>query len=1069
MARTTSRHTARRSVFLSAPLLIAAVLVSAGSTTAPAKSRDDALSKHDHQLLAEAAAEGVARVSVLFAVAPEQIDAVAADLESLGSVIRTRDAEIGYLRAMVPLERVATAAKTAGVQAVDVDETIALEDPTPAGSQPPTPQVPPGVATPRVNPYMPTGDTGAAQFAQANPEWDGRDITIGVLDTGIDLVHPALQSTTTGEPKIVDWVTFTHPTDDEDPTWVPMTTEVKGPSFTFESLTYTAPSDHKFRIGLFDERDFRLGGELATDVNRDGNPPGSSGLFGVLWERGPGRVWVDTDQDLDFTDQAGMRAYGKDHDIGLFGTDNPATPVKEEVPFVVQPEAKHDAVNIGIVSGAHGTHVAGILAANGLFGGDMAGAAPGAQLVSVRVCLFITGCTSHALIEGMIWVVEKAKVDVVNMSIGGLPALNDGNNVRAVIYNRLIDKHDVQMFISAGNSGPGTNTVGDPSVATDVMSVGASVTDDTWESNYGSSSPFTDNLFPFSSRGPAEDGSFKPNIVAPGSAISSTPEWQPGGPVVGTYALPPGYSMFNGTSMASPQAAGAAALLLSAAHDEHVKADPERLRLALGSTARFLSGYGAFEQGTGLIDVAAAWDLLQQDPKPVSIDPSVPVDTSLDQFLATPGIGTGIHDREGVDVGAAYTRTYTFTRTSGPGGPVTYDVSWTGNDGTFSAPAQVVLGKKQPTSLDVAINPTAPGAHSAILNLDDPSTPGIDERTMNLVVAPYDLVAAGDWKANLTGDIGRNQADHYFFDVAAETPAYVTTFTGPSTTPGTGQARFLRYNPFGLPIDSNASTSCYSPPAAPSCGGGSPNLRTALNPMPGAWETTIEARRTSDAMFTHWDLQAQLLGATVSPDPDVIASATMGVPEARSYTLTNTRGGFTGRASGSTLGSARRGRFSIGHLELQEYVVNVTPGSTSLRATIGNPSDPGADLDLFVFNCTSGSCALAGLNADGDSEESVTIASPAAGEWRVLVEGFDVPAGTTEYDYIDVFVNAAFGDVSVTDADAFRPGGSAWTVPGSVTANAAPDPGRVLLGRVEVRTDANLLIGSGDVVVESVA
>ena len=37
-----------------------------------------------------------------------------------------------------------------------------------------------------------------------------------------------------------------------------------------------------------------------------------------------------------------------------------------------------------------------------------------------------------------------------------------------------------------------------------------------------------------------------------------------------------------------------------------------------------------------------------------------------------------------------------------------------------------------------------------------------------------------------------------------------------------------------------------------------------------------------------------------------------------------------------------------------------------------------------------------------------------------------------------------------------------------MTANAAPAAGRVLLGNVEVRTDTNILVGSGDVIVESV-
>ena len=64
----------------------------------------------------------------------------------------------------------------------------------------------------------------------------------------------------------------------------------------------------------------------------------------------------------------------------------------------------------------------------------------------------------------MIYVAKQANVDVINMSIGGLPSLNDGNNARC-LYDRLIDQSKVQMFISAGNSGAGMNTVGDPSVA----------------------------------------------------------------------------------------------------------------------------------------------------------------------------------------------------------------------------------------------------------------------------------------------------------------------------------------------------------------------------------------------------------------------------------------------------------------------------------------------------------------------------------------------------------------------------------------------------------------------------
>jgi len=416
-----------------------------------------------------------------------------------------------------------------------------------------------------------------------------------------------------------------------------------------------------------------------------------------------------------------------------------------------------------------------------------------------------------------------------------------------------------------------------------------------------------------------------------------------------------------------------------------------------------------------------------------------------------------------------YTRTYTFTRNSGGGPATTYNVSWVGNDGTFSSPASISLAKGVPTAFVVNVNPSTAGAHSAILNLDDPSTTGIDYRTMNVVVAPDTFTAANGYSVTKSGTVGRNQTKSFFFKVPTGTPAFKVDLSGPSVAAGTGQVRFLRFHPFGVPIDSNASTANYCPSAtAPSTCPAAALSRTTTNPQAGVWEVTVEARRTSDVANASFTLTASILGASVSPNPDVIPSATIGVPIARSYTMTNLFGAFTGRAVGTGFGSANVQTPTIANLAQQTFPVVVTSGSTSLRATIGSPSDPGADLDLFVFNCTTGTCVLAGLNADGDSEESVTINNPAAGNWLVLVDGFAVPAGTTTYNYVDVFTNPAFGAVSVTDANALRPAGAVWTVPGTVTANAAPASGRVLLGNVQVRTDTNVLVGSGDVIVQSV-
>ncbi|HEU5099946.1 MAG TPA: S8 family serine peptidase [Roseiflexaceae bacterium] len=1055
------QHSRLLGVIVTLTLMLAFLAQPVGAVAASSGTK---LSKHNRELLAEARAQGKATVTVLIASKRLKNNAVASAVVAAGGSVRVQDNDVDYIRAIVPINNVESLAMNANIQTLDIDEVIPLDDPRPDGIQPVAPQPAPGAGTPNNNPYMPIGDTGAAQFMAANPTWDGRGVTVGILDTGVDLHNPALQTTSTGERKIINWVTYTHPTDDGDPTWVNMQAQVSGATFAFGTppVTYTAPANKSYRIGLFNERDPRLGGEVGSDVNRDGNPAGSKGIFAVLWDTATNDVYVDTNQNNSFADELAMTDYKVRYDIGTFGTDNPATPVREAMPFVVQTDGQNKFVNIGIVSGAHGSHVAGIVAANSMFGGAMSGAAPGAKLVSVRVCLFIAGCTAHALVEGMIYVAKQGNVDVINMSIGGLPSLNDANNTRAVLYDRLIEQYNVQMFISAGNSGAGMNTVGDPSVASKVMSVGTYITDATWRVNYGSDSAFVDNMHGFSSRGPREDGGFKPQITAPGSAVSTIPTWQSQAGQCLPYLCDVGYAMFNGTSMASPQAAGAAALLVGAAKATGAQKQPAQLRQALISSTRFINRYGAYEQGNGLINVGAAWDLLKTNIKTVDISSSVAVNTVLSGFLANPGFGQGIYDREGVVAGQGYTREYTFVRSSGGSKAVTYNLSWVGNDGTFSSAGSISLPLNKPVKLTVTINPATSGAHSALLNLDDPGTAGIDYQTMNTLVAAEQFTAANNYTVSKTGLIGRNQTTSFFFNVPPGTPAFKVDFSGPSATPGTGQARFLRFHPYGVGIDSNASTSCYIPSAG-SCAG-SPSSRTTTNPQAGVWEVVVEARRTSDTANAPFSLTASILGASVSPNPDVIASATIGVPVARSYTATNLFGAFTGRMVGTTLGSAFLATPSIANLAQQTYSVDVAPGSTSLRVTIGGTSDPAADLDLYVIR----NGAIIGQSADGDSEESVTIANPAAGTYTILIDGYAVPAGTTTYNYVDVFVNPAFGSVSVTDADALRAAGSSWTAAGSVTANAAPAAGRVLLGNVQVRTDANVLVGQGDVVVQSV-
>ena len=296
------------------------------------------------------------------------------------------------------------------------------------------------------------------------------------------------------------------------------------------------------------------------------------------------------------------------------------------------------------------------------------------------------------------------------------------------------------------------------------------------------------------------------------------------------------------------------------------------------------------------------------------------MNTVLSGFLATPGIGQGIYDREGVTAGQSYTRTYTFTRTSGGGGAVNVQPVVARQRRHVQRACDDRAGEERADAARRSRSTRPrPGSTRRCFASTIPAGPGSNTRRSNVVIAADQFTAGNNYSVTKSGTIGRNQTRSFFFRVPAGTPAFKVDFSGPSATPGTGQARFLRFHPYGVAIDSNASTSCYSPP--PSRGGscGNPNSRTTSNPQAGVWEITVEGRRTSDAADIPFTLTASILGATVSPNPDTIASATIGVPIARSYTMTNVFGAFTGRAVGTSLGSARLGQFSIAHLAQQQY------------------------------------------------------------------------------------------------------------------------------------------------------
>ncbi|MGW0552745.1 S8 family serine peptidase [Streptomyces sp. NPDC002926] len=1054
----------------------------AGTSGVKAKSSSDKLGSADADLLAQAEAKGEKSVTVMVATAPGATEQVAGQLDAVqGAVVGRTFDQLGYVRATLPTAKaeaaLKAAAKLSSVHGIDLKHEVKLDDPTPAGDTTKaagtagtraTTYPAPGKNTPAKNPYNPSFETGAVDFVKEHPKADGRGVTIGILDSGVDLGHPALQKTTTGERKIVDWVTATDPVADGDGTWRRMSLDVSGPTFAVNGRTYSAPAG-AYKFNLFAESATK-GGDMAGDLNRDGD---TTDVWGVLYDPGTRTATVDLDNDGNFSNDTVMKPYKNGFQIGYFGKDNPATEVVERIPFVIEVRkdvvynaagAKADYVNIGVIESEHGTHVAGITAANSLFGGKMNGEAPGAKLVSSRACTWSGGCTNIALTEGMADLVINRGVDIVNMSIGGLPALNDGNNARAELYTRLIDTYGVQLVISAGNEGPGTNTIGDPGLADKVISVGAGISKATWAANYGSGVTKKYAMLPFSSRGPREDGGFAPIITAPGASINTTQTWLPGSPVKEAgYQLPAGYSMLQGTSMSSPQAAGASALLLSAAKQRHIELTPAKLRTALTSTAHRIPGVQAHEQGSGLINIVDAWDAIEDGATAHEYGVKAPVDTAIDFALKTPGFGTGLYDREGgLKAGQKKSYDVTITRTTGPDRPVRHELDWKYNDGTFDLPGSgaVTLPLNQPVTVKVEAKPRTAGVHSAILELDDERTEGVDKQILATVVVSKPL-AKPVYSFSDTASVQRNSSKSYFITVPEGAKNLEVALGGLAKD---SQTRFIGIHPYGVPVEDSSTIFCYPNYNNPAntC---RPDLRSYAEPTPGVWEIEIESRRTSPLLDNPYKLDVTLLGASFDPAVKTLPEAKVGTPTPVEWKVTNGFAAIDGKLAGGSLGSAKVSRPSIKNGESQESTVTIGEGVERLDVAIGGVSDTAADLDLSVF--LNG--VRVGQSADGDSEEAVSLLKPAAGTYTVVVDGYSVPAGTTEYNYRDVFFAASLGSVKV---DSTKPvklaNGASAQVSAEVLVGGPAPEGRQFFGEVQLLNGRGTAAGAGSVVIEKV-
>ncbi|WP_286676831.1 S8 family serine peptidase [Cytobacillus oceanisediminis] len=155
---------------------------------------------------------------------------------------------------------------------------------------------------------------------------------------------------------------------------------------------------------------------------------------------------IDTGIDYNHPDL--RRSYGGGHDL----VDNDKDPMETKA--------------AGGQGTLHGTHVAGIIAANG----RIQGVAPEATIIAYRAL----GPGGSGTTEQVIAAIEQAikdKVDVLNLSLGN--NVNGPDLPISMALNKAVEK-GITAVTSSGNSGPNIWTVGSPGTASKAISVGAS-------------------------------------------------------------------------------------------------------------------------------------------------------------------------------------------------------------------------------------------------------------------------------------------------------------------------------------------------------------------------------------------------------------------------------------------------------------------------------------------------------------------------------------------------------------------------------------------------------------------
>lgn len=480
-------------------------------------------------------------------------------------------------------------------------------------------------------PFLTRAAIHADQFTRQYPEYDGRGVLLVILDSGVDMGIDGLQTTSTGEIKVIDVMDFSG---EGDSFFQPIDTTIHNGHIVFQindQIIYGAEQilkriDYSSGIfgGIITEKKF-VDSRFA-DLNGDGDDDDDF-PFIVVKDTISGNwvAWLDKKGDFHLEDETPLHDYALNQEYFSFsgpGRDESS----EKFNFALKLDMDARKLILHGDGVGHGTHVAGIAGGYRLYGQDgYDGIAPGVKIISCKIGDSRKSggaSTSLAMVKAFEWGIEKAKElqmpVVFNMSYG-IGSELEGNAAMEEFLNSFMEQHrEVVVCVSNGNSGPGLSSSGLPASSWRVIASGGLFTRENARASYGVDIK-KDLIFNFSSRGGEVA---KPDVIAPGSASSTVPRFRYG-------------DRMWGTSMASPQTAGAVALLLSAITGEKLPVVNSLIKRALINSGKELDGYTFVEQGGGLIRIDKAFQiykkLIKRVEKQLPIEFKIEVETDLQQ------------------------------------------------------------------------------------------------------------------------------------------------------------------------------------------------------------------------------------------------------------------------------------------------------------------------------------------------------------------------------------------------------------------------------------------------------